>query len=323
MAVLNIIVALQLVPLSWMEDGWSIRPSSALLSFLLGTVVLDLAQARTLWLCNLSTPIAATFTASLLVKVVLLLLENRGKTTYLKQAHIHLPPESTSSIINRSFLWWMNGLYRKGFRSSLTLDSLYPLDDQLTSSTLSVKIQHVWAQRRRPERRVEFPIAAWKALRWHILASVIPRLFLIAFTFAQPFLISRVLELLTEPESPSARNTGYGLILVATFIYLGISLSTLYYNHTVYRFLTMFRGASVTLIFNHMLTIPIGEYDHSAVVTLMSTDVDSIVNCLTSLNEIWARVIEVALGIVLLARQLGWVCLVPVFVAVSEYALDR
>lgn len=318
LAIINVIVAIQLVALSWAEDSRAIRPSSMLITFLLGTAVLDLAQARTLWLQHLSTPIAATFTASLAGKAFMLLLESHDKARYLKQMYVDLPPESTAGIINRSLLWWMNDLYRKGFRSALTLDNLYPLDDQLASSTLSVKFQDAWARRHKPERRFEFPLAAWMALRWHILSAIIPRLFLIAFTFAQPFLISRVLDLLTEPDSDSARNTGYGLILAAAFIYLGISLSTLHYNHSVYRFMTMLRGGSVTLIFNHMLTLPIGEYDDSAVVTLMSTDVDNIVNCLTSLNEVWARVIEVALGIVLLSRQLGWVCLVPIFVTISE-----
>ncbi|UNI23117.1 hypothetical protein JDV02_008955 [Purpureocillium takamizusanense] len=319
LAVLNVIVGLQLVVLSWMEDGRSIRPSTMLGTYLAITVILDIAQARTLWLRHLSTPIAAVFSATVAVKAVMLLLESRKKTTYLKQAHADLPPEATSGIINRSFLWWLNDLFRRGLSTHLTLDDLYPLDDELASGPLSTKIQQAWSRRRKPERRFEFPLAAWRALRWHILSAIVPRLFLIAFTFAQPFLISRVLDLLSEPDSQPARNVGYSLILAAAVIYMGLTLSTLYYNHSVYRFMTMFRGASVALIFNHMLTLPLGEYDDSAVVTLMSTDVDRIVLCLISLNEIWARVIEVAVGVVLLARQLGWVCLVPLFVVVVSF----
>src|SRR5699024_10490853 len=119
LAVLNVIVAIQLVVLSWMEDGRSIRPSSMLRSYLAITVVLDIAQARTLWLRRLKTPIAAVFTATVAVKAVMLLLESRKKTRYLKQAHADLPPEATSGIIIRSFLWWLNDLFRRGLHTDL------------------------------------------------------------------------------------------------------------------------------------------------------------------------------------------------------------
>lgn len=191
------------------------------------------------------------------------------------------------------------------------------MDGELTSAALSARIQQAWAQRRKPEQHVEFPLAAWRALRWHIASTFIPSLCLIVFTFAQPFLISHVLDLLSKPDGKSARNTGYGLILAAAPIYLGLALSTHHYNHNVYRSMTMFRGATVALLFNHMLTLPLGEYDDSTVVTLMSTDVDQIVVCLVSLNEYWARIIEVVVGAVLLARQLGFV---PVLVVISESA---
>src|SRR5699024_11189867 len=98
------------------------------------------------------------FTATVAVKAVMLLLESRKKTRYLKQAHADLPPEATSGIINRSFLWWLNDLFRRGLHTDLTLDDLYPLDDELASGPLSTKIQQAWSQRRKPERRFEFPL---------------------------------------------------------------------------------------------------------------------------------------------------------------------
>ncbi|RDA86714.1 hypothetical protein CP532_4180 [Ophiocordyceps camponoti-leonardi (nom. inval.)] len=320
-AALNVIVALQIMTLSWMEDGRSIRPSSLLSIFLLVSLVFDLAQARTLWLLRLEKPIAAVFTASTVIKAIMLLLENRNKTTYLNPTASPLPPEATSGIINRSFLWWLNDLFCRGLdhEKPLTIDRLYPLDPQLASAAVGFRMQRAWAQRRRPERRFEFPLAVFKTLQGPILSAVIPRLFLIAFTFSQPFLISRVLNLLSEPDNETSRNTGYTLIFAAAFIYMGMTMSNLQYNHRVYRNMVMFRGACVTLLYNHVLTLPIGQYDDSAVVTLMSVDVDNIVSCLIDLDECWARIIEITLGLVLLARQLGWVSLVPVFVVVVSF----
>jgi ATP-binding cassette subfamily C (CFTR/MRP) protein 1 len=58
----------------------------------------------------------------------------------------------------------------------------------------------------------------------------------------------------------------------------------------------------------------VDTYDNAAAVTFMSTDVDRISSCLEELNECWSRPIEICIGIPLLARQLGWVSLIPLLV---------
>lgn len=205
---------------------------------------------------------------------------------YLQEGYQALPPESKSDIINRCFLWWVNGLFRRGLGSLLTFEDLYVLDDKLASGPLGGRIRASWGQCRRPERRLELPLAICRELWRPLLLAAIARLFLIGFTFAQPFLIFRVLDLLSNPGDPSdADNNGYGLIGATFFIYLGISISTLHYNQNLYRFVTMFRGATVTLIYDHLLVLPVDAYDKTAALTLMSTDVDQIILSLVNLNE--------------------------------------
>ena len=318
-AAVNLVVALQFVAVSWIEDERSVGPSSLLNIYLLLTVLLDLAQVRTLWIKNHKVPIAAAFTSSIATKVALLFLEAHEKRSYLKKEYQDLPPESTSGIINRSLLWWINSLFRRGFRALIAFDDLYMLDKRLTTAGLGDKIQSTWDRRKRPERRFEFPWAICRALWWPLLSAVFPRLCLIGLTFTQPFLISRVLDLLDQPGDPTSTNSGYGLIGATALIYVGLAIATLHYNQKLYRFITMFRGATVALIYNHALLIQDGLYDESTAITLMSTDVDRIALTLTSLNECWARLIEVAIGILLLARQLGWVCVMPVVVVLSRW----
>jgi ATP-binding cassette, subfamily C (CFTR/MRP), member 1 len=80
----------------------------------------------------------------------------------------------------------------------------------------------------------------------------------------------------------------------------------------------MFRGATVSLIYQKSLLLRGTEVDNAAAVSLMSNDVDRIAFCLEELNECWSRLIEVGIGIPLLARQLGWVSVVPLFVVICE-----
>ena len=80
----------------------------------------------------------------------------------------------------------------------------------------------------------------------------------------------------------------------------------------------MFRGAIIGLIYNRTLVLRSDVWDESSAVTLMSTDVDRIADTIDRVHEIWAQLIEVATGIYLLARQLGWVCVVPLVVVICK-----
>lgn len=72
------------------------------------------------------------------------------------------------------------------------------------------------------------------------------------------------------------------------------------------------------LIYDRTLLLQDGVYDESAAISLMSTDVDRIADSMDVIHEVWAELIEVALGIWLLARQLGWVCVLPVVVVACK-----
>lgn len=317
-AALNIVAAVELLALTWIEDARSVRPSSLLNIYLVFTTFFDAVQVRTLYLYSpANNALSAIFASTVASKVVLLFLEGGRKTAYLMPQYKSLPPESTSSIINRSFLWWVNDLFYSGLRSVLTLDDLYVLDGKLASASLHDAIAQAWRRRTKPERRFEFPWAACRALWRPLLLVIFPRLCMIGFTFAQPFLISATLSLLSQPSDQKSTNAGYGLIGATALVYLGLAVSTLNYNQNLYRFVTMFRGATVSLIYQHALAISSEVYDESGALTLMSTDVDRIILCIIDLNECWARTIEVIVGITLLALQLGWVCIIPLVVVVS------
>ncbi|OOO06299.1 ABC transporter transmembrane region [Aspergillus oryzae] len=310
---INLAVAMEIVVLSWVEDERSVRPSSLLAIYLLFTLLFDVVQTRTLWLSPGNLLVPSLFTASVAAKTVMVLFESLGKQKYLTGPYQGLPPESTSGIVNRSFMWWLNRLFFRGFRSLLTTEDLDHLDKPLKSAATAPKALRAWALRRRPERRFEFPWQMIQAFKGPLALTILPRLFLIGFTFSQPFLITSILNWLDN--SHSASNHGYGLIGATLLIYLGMALSTLIYDQLLYQFVTMFRGAASSMIYNHALHIPDGTLgDRSATITLMTTDVDRIINCLITLNESWARTFEVGIGIALLALRLGWVCLIPLVV---------
>lgn len=78
----------------------------------------------------------------------------------------------------------------------------------------------------------------------------------------------------------------------------------------------MTRGVLVNLIYNKALNTNSDTLKEGRVVTLMSNDVDSLSDTAGEFHETWARVLEVTVGIILLAREVGWLWPLPlVFIA--------
>lgn len=90
------------------------------------------------------------------------------------------------------------------------------------------------------------------------------------------------------------------------------------YQHLTYRAITMMRGGLVSMIYKKSGTLTIKDADPAASLTLMSADIERIVQGWQTMHDIWANVIEIGLAIFLLERQLGVACVIPVAVSVSK-----
>lgn len=139
-AVLSLLDAIAIILLVAAEHVRSVRPSSLLNLFLVISIPLDICQLRTLYLRHENRGILALSTIAITVKALLFLLENRNKEPVLKLPYKRLTPWATGGIVNRTFFWWLNPLFWKGFRALLAIDDLYSPDPELLSETLQQKI---------------------------------------------------------------------------------------------------------------------------------------------------------------------------------------
>lgn len=149
-AAISFAAALAVLLLSSVEHSRSVGPSTLLSVYLLLSSVLDLAQARTLYLQRDSLPIAAIFFAIIGIRLSLLLLESCSKRPYLKPPYNNLSPESTSGIFNRTVFWWLNPLFVKGFQGLLSFNDLCTTDSKLASEPLSRSMHKAWDTRCKP-----------------------------------------------------------------------------------------------------------------------------------------------------------------------------
>lgn len=81
----------------------------------------------------------------------------------------------------------------------------------------------------------------------------------------------------------------------------------------------MIRGAIVSMVYKKACALNLKDADPAESVTLMSADVERIVQGWQTMHEMWANVAEIALAIFLLERELGVACVVPVGVTIGAF----
>ncbi|KAL8973607.1 MAG: hypothetical protein Q9197_002152 [Variospora fuerteventurae] len=317
-AVVTLVGTLGLGILSYAEHQRTIRPSLLLEAYLLLSSIFDAARVRTLWLQDNDNPIAAITTAALAIKICLLAVEVVEKGTILLVGYTSQSPEAKSGLFGKSLFLWLNRLFRTGYRQSLSVEDLLPLDKHLTSDYLYNRLHQPWADTASKGPR-SLLMLFFSQLRWRLLAAVPPRLGLIGFTFCQPFLIERALEFNRQPVDAGSTNVGYGLIGAYFLVYVGIAITSGQYQHLTYRAITMARGGLVSMMFAKTPLIKANAADPASSLTLMSADIERITHGWQTMHECWASVVEVALAIWLLERQLGAACAIPIGVAVVSF----
>lgn len=170
-----------------------------------------------------------------------------------------------------------------------------------------------------------------QSLKRPFIAAIIPRLFLIVFRYSQPILIRETIRYASASPADAESNQRSWLVLSAMFIYVGLAvrsnmafydsrganvrlqLSTAIYRNRINRLKLMTRSSLVGLIHDKTMNSPSVAYDNGEATTLMSSDADSLDSVGEMAHETWAQVIEVLIGIRLLASQVGWIWPLPLF----------
>ncbi|KAK4553453.1 hypothetical protein LTR86_009510 [Recurvomyces mirabilis] len=324
-AVLQLVVALCMLALSHLEHERSARPSILLSVYLFITSLLDVAQTRTLYLSahsRIGTAVAGVFTLSLALKAIILLLEAQRKTRWVRWGTaVPHSPEETSGIYSIGMYSWLNHLFFIGYRTPLEMQSLYALDQNMTSEDLYGRFKEHADFSKVKGQYLGLVRATVRTLWWELLLPVFPRAALTGFTLCQPFLLNSVLRILSNPVGPSTANQKYGLIGASVFIYAGFAISTAFYWYFHWRLLQMTRGILVTALYDKATKVRHGSEGGNDAVTLMSVDMERIVLGFTRMHEVWASVIEVALTSWFLYDQVGAAFVAAILVALTAFTI--
>lgn len=321
-AVLGVVEGIALAGLSYTEHIKTDRPSPLLSTYLLLTIILDIALARTFIIRDGLFAISAVFTAAMALKLVLLILEEVPKRRFLITEQ-EVVRETSVGVVSRTLFLWLNPLLWRGTRSVLTVDSLGPLHQKLKPKPLLDQLETTWNNDAKEGGMALLRVTV-KSYKAQLLAGVIPRLLLSAFTFAQPFLIESVINTVAQPPEEHRGKTISGLIGATVLLYVGMAVAAMWYRHMTFQLVTMYRGGLAGLVFKKTLRLDGDKTGEAAPVTLMSTDVEGVAEALNSIHDLWSAFLELPVGIYLLYRQVGIPSLFVLVPAICESScVDR
>ncbi|TVY84375.1 ABC transporter FUM19 [Lachnellula suecica] len=312
-SVLKLVSALFMITLSLVDHSRSPRPSVLLTSYLFLTLLLDAAQARTLFLSSGDKPeltYSSIFSAAIALKVGILLLEAQRKSRWVSWDEKEHSPEETSGIFSLGIFFWLNKLFLVGYKKVLAIKDLYPLDSSLNGQLLHQEFSKNMDYSKLKGDKFGLLKVLMRTLKVPLLLPIPPRLALLGFTFCQPFFIEKLLDHLSSLQIDP--NVGYGFIGASVLIYSGIAVSTALYWYFHHRMRTMGRSILVTEIYIKATETRIGTGDDSAALTLMSTDIERINNGFHRLHDIWASIIQCALASWMLYSKLGVAFVAPI-----------
>ena len=208
-SVLKLVSALLMITLSLVDHSKGPRPSVLLNSYLFLTLLLDAAQARTLFLSSDVRPeltYSSIFSAAIALKVGILLLGSQRKSRWVSWDEKEHSPEDTSGIFSLGVFFWLNKIFLEGYNKVLTIKDLYPLDSSLDGKSLHDDFSQNIDYTNLKGDKFGLVKVIVRTLKVSLLLPIHPRLALLGFTFCQPFFIEKRLATRTPVQAASRRK---------------------------------------------------------------------------------------------------------------------
>lgn len=309
----DLVAAITVGLIVYLEHRHAMRGSAFIAVYLLIAIFFDIIRSRSLFSRPGLSPLGALAASSAVVRTSLLVLEEVPKTRLFVDANLrqYFGGETTSGYWSRSLFLFLNPLFISGFRNVLKLEHLKSIGPEFASRLLHPDLKQKWQTKGTPSKRnlLGTCFRAWKAL---IIAILVPRLCYSIFSFAQPFLLYRLIQVVTEEKATTSTQEKIVLALATLITFVGKTVAKTTTSHLKNRLVTRVRGGLISMMLDKGLSLPQQEASKSSALTLMSTDMEGIATGLPDLHELFFTPLELGLGIYFLSRFVGKSCFVVI-----------
>ncbi|KAJ7676688.1 P-loop containing nucleoside triphosphate hydrolase protein [Mycena polygramma] len=244
--------------------------------------------------------------------LVLAVLESISKRRWFVPMDPVPPYESTLPLPLRPFFPHILPLLRAGARRRLTLPELSDIPLFLRAAPATDALLAALADEDAKGERY-LVRSTFRAFSGHFLSPIVPRLIMLAGTFAQVTLVEQLVSFVADPSIPAGR----GPVLIGAYagVYVSLAISNYVYAEKVNAFIVLYRSALTGALYAKTLRLTSGaarELGQGAATTYMSVDVEKATGGFQTLQELWAAVVTIVVACGMLWAKAGvWVMAAP------------
>ncbi|KAJ3492948.1 hypothetical protein NLG97_g5041 [Lecanicillium saksenae] len=322
---LELVALVTIAGVMYMGHMHCIRSSGFLALYLIFTLLVDIVKSRSYFLRPEMETLGGLTAATASLRFVLLLLEEKSKRSLIidKEVLEVSGPEATSGYLTRAFLLFLNPMFIAGYYHQLHPEDLMKLGLDFSSKNLHSRFKKHWDKRKAKPTKYCLLFACLHTWKWELLQVLFPRLCYVGFSFAQPFLMERVIDTVEEngekakdeAVTPPSTGSKLGLQAATLFVFVGMAQSKTTSQHMTNRLMTQVRGGLIAELMAKTHRLSEREAKQSAVLTHMSSDIEAISEGLGGCIDIPIIIFQTCLGVFFLSRFIGTSCffvLVPI-----------
>lgn len=286
--------------------SWSSYPRP-IVSYLLIGIISNTLSARTQsYACTADRALGPAYLLLGVLKLMAAILEASRSAT-----SSGICVEDNSGLLARFTFAWLYKTIRKGCRTRLEIRDLPATKESVRSHDSDrVREECTFALDKTSSSMLSTtspPLTLHrKILKTFGSSAAVPitlRSLLLIVSLAQPMIIRAILK---YSESPEGRH-GVFLVLGVALIYTSAAFLSGAYWHAVNSDVTRLRGFLFTSIYKRALLHEKSQGDsgNGAMVSLLSSDIDAILQGFTWVHEIWATMITAAISMWMLYTEVG------------------
>ncbi|KGQ08923.1 Multidrug resistance-associated protein 1 [Beauveria bassiana D1-5] len=304
-ASLSCVGGLAIAFLLFIEYRHSLRPSALLSLYIITSLVIDVIKSRSYFIRHELQAPGSLSAAAAATKILITILQEVPKRHLLMDSELRNSTgrEATGGFFYRNFFGWLNSIFATGFYTVLKVTDLEELGPELASRSLYPRFLQIWKTDNPDPSSGRLAIACLHTLWWHFLAIPLPRLLFSLLTLAQPFLLRRILDCISNDDAGPYERAGLIAATLLTFATRAIARGS--YKHASYRLVTATRGVLIAAMADKQMRLTHTEAKKSAISTLMTADVEGIEATLPSVHDLWAFFVDIGFGLYFLSRYIS------------------
>ncbi|CAH1244774.1 ABCC4 [Branchiostoma lanceolatum] len=225
-------------------------------------------------------------------------------------------PLATAGLVSKIFFWWLNPLFKIGYKRTIQEDDMYNVLHKDSSQKQAEYLQREWQREldqatESPKRPPSLKRALFRVFGAKYLLLGLCTLLWAAVTTAQPIVLAWLIDYFS-PESTVTTTQAYLYALIISVCALAVPVIQHPYLFALMMLGWRMRVACCGLIYRKTLKLShtaLGKSNTGQIVNLMSNDVNRLDQGFMFMNYLWVGPLLILTVTILLYRDLGPSCL--------------